>query len=381
MEERDRADELGESIQQLHALEMAVRLQRSAQIAEFDRDEAWQGDGATSMAAWLVAACGLSRHSANVEVAVARALPVLPAIAKAAGEGLLSWDQLVAVIDIATPDTDADLASEAPGWTADQLRALARSARRRRRDTRADRPRGLRYGHDQRRGGWDISGHFDDDEGAVIGLVLDRLADKHNTADTDGNYEPIESRCADALVELASTQLAEDGDADRACIVIHTDIDGFFDDHSDAELQDGPSITADTLRRLACDSRWQLVVDHRDGTPAGIGRTSRQIPAWMSRALRRRDRHCRFPGCDRTRWTQGHHIHHWIDGGPTDLTNMATLCVRHHHLVHEDGWTLEGDPNDTLRFIKPNGKIITSRPTPLRSDIKTRFLGPDPPAG
>jgi hypothetical protein len=51
MEERDRADELGESLQQLHAFEMAVRLQWSAQIAEFDRDEAWRRDGATSMAA------------------------------------------------------------------------------------------------------------------------------------------------------------------------------------------------------------------------------------------------------------------------------------------------------------------------------------------
>src|SRR6202035_3327436 len=122
------------------------------------------------------------------------------------------------------------------------------------------------------------------------------------------------------------------------------------DNEGGAELQDGPSLTADTLRRLACDSRWQLVIDHRDGTPAGIGRTSRQIPAWMTRALRRRHRHCRFPGCVRTRWTKGHHIDHWIDGGPTDLTNIATLCVRHHHLVHEDGWTLEGDPNNTLRF-------------------------------
>jgi hypothetical protein len=327
-----------------------------------------------------VAACGLSRHSANVEVAVARALQGLPAIAKVAGEGLLSWDQLVALVDIATPDTDADLAAEAPGWTADQLHALARSARRRRRETEtAERPQHLRYGHNLRRGGWDISGHFDDDQGAVIGVALDRLAEAHNTPDDDGNYAPIESRQADALVELASTQLAEDKDADRACIVIHTDVDGFFDDEAGAELEDGPSLTVDTLRRLACDCRWQIIIDNRDGTPAGIGRTSRQIPAWMSRALRRRDGHCRFPGCDRTRWTQGHHIDHWIDGGATDLRNVSTLCVRHHHLVHEGDWTVEGDANDTLRFIKPNGKVLSSRPTPLRPDIKARFFGHDPP--
>ena len=102
-------------------------------------------------------------------------------------------------------------------------------------------------------------------------------------------------------------------------MVIHADAGGFAaeataDPAAAAHLPDGASLAVTTLRRLACDCRWQLIVEHPDATPAGIGRTSRQIPPWLSRALRRRDGQCRFPGCDRTRWTHGHHITHWIDG-------------------------------------------------------------------
>ncbi|MFI5287277.1 MAG: HNH endonuclease signature motif containing protein [Candidatus Dormibacteria bacterium] len=37
-----------------------------------------------------------------------------------------------------------------------------------------------------------------------------------------------------------------------------------------------------------------------------------------------RDQGCRFPGCDRPpAWTDGHHIIHWSDGGPTELENLV----------------------------------------------------------
>ncbi|WP_091781794.1 HNH endonuclease [Pedococcus dokdonensis] len=29
-----------------------------------------------------------------------------------------------------------------------------------------------------------------------------------------------------------------------------------------------------------------------------------------------------------------HHLIHWADGGPTDLTNAALLCRAHHTVVH-----------------------------------------------
>ena len=48
-----------------------------------------------------------------------------------------------------------------------------------------------------------------------------------------------------------------------------------------------------------------------------------------------------FPGChlDITR-THAHHVTEWEDGGATDLSNTVLLCVKHHHAVHEGGWTI-----------------------------------------
>ena len=67
-------------------------------------------------------------------------------------------------------------------------------------------------------------------------------------------------------------------------------------------------------------------VQDRDGgvstraMPLSVGRTTRTVPAHIRTALHLRDRGCRFPGCDRLpAWTEGHHIIHWADGGPTKL--------------------------------------------------------------
>ena len=38
-------------------------------------------------------------------------------------------------------------------------------------------------------------------------------------------------------------------------------------------------------------------------------------------------------------WCDAHHVWHWCDGGPTDLSNLALLCPRHHTIVHQKGYT------------------------------------------
>lgn len=44
-------------------------------------------------------------------------------------------------------------------------------------------------------------------------------------------------------------------------------------------------------------------------------------------------------------WTEPHHLEHWIDGGKTKLPNLASLCRRHHRLVHEGRWKLQRRPD------------------------------------
>ena len=96
----------------------------------------------------------------------------------------------------------------------------------------------------------------------------------------------------------------------------------------------------ETVRRMACDA---AIIPAALGTRSellDLGRTVRLATPKLFLALCLRDRGCTFPGCSRPPgWCDAHHCVHWCDGGPTDLSNMALLCPRHHTIVHQKGYT------------------------------------------
>jgi hypothetical protein len=47
---------------------------------------------------------------------------------------------------------------------------------------------------------------------------------------------------------------------------------------------------------------------------------------------------------------------------PTDAGNCECLCNRHHHLKHEAGWTVTGNPNDELTWTSPTGHTYRAPP-------------------
>ena len=367
-------DELAEVIGQVNALEVATRATMMKLVAAFDLSEAWREDGATSTTAWLAYRLGLSHRTAAEWVRLAGALRELPRTAAAFAEGLLSWDQLRAVVALATPDTDAEWAERAPTLSAAALEAMARQARvvTREQAEAAHARRSLRWRWDHEHQWLRLSGRLADADGAVVVAALDRLAEQKAPDPVTGVYELHEVRAADALVELASTRLATDADADRATVVVHVGVDH-------AVIENGPPVSADTARRLACDARLQVVVDGPDGQPVGVGRTARTVPPWLARLVRHRDRGCRFPGCGRTRWTHAHHRRHWADGGPTDLDNLVQLCSAHHHLIHSDAWRIEGDAAGPLRFFRPDGRRLADHPPPLGRKARDHLNGRFPP--
>jgi hypothetical protein len=88
--------------------------------------------------------------------------------------------------------------------------------------------------------------------------------------------------------------------------------------------------------------------------PLDVGRTSRVVQPGQRSALAVRDGGCVFPGCDRPlAWCEAHHLIHWLDGGPTDLTNLALLCRAHHRAIHEGGWRLARAPDGRLTATPP----------------------------
>lgn len=90
------------------------------------------------------------------------------------------------------------------------------------------------------------------------------------------------------------------------------------------------------VRQMACDADIIPVVLGADGEIADLGRIARLFTLGQRRFLWHRDGQCTFPGCTApAAWTQAHHVVHWVDGGPSDLSNAALLCQRHHTQVHD----------------------------------------------
>ncbi len=362
-------EELAEAIGRLHALSCAVQRQLLAAVAAFDRREAWRADGATSMAAWLAWRVGVTQRTGAQWSRVGGALEELPALAEAFASGRLSADQVTPLTRVATADTDAALAEEATEWTAAQCATYARRALREGCVDEAEvrRRRALHWWFDYEAGMLRLSGQLSAEEGATVVEAIERIADAAKPDPETGELEPYPARAADALVELASASMGTSGDPDRATVVIHADAAALVGGEGVAEVEGGPQLSTEALRRRACDARVEWVVHDGDGRTVGVGRARRVVPAWLSRQLRLRDGGCRFPACERRRWGHAHHRLHWADGGPTDLDNLMWLCPAHHRLVHDGGWSIEGDLDAPLTFVRPDGRRVTGGTPPDRN--------------
>jgi hypothetical protein len=163
----------------------------------------------------------------------------------------------------------------------------------------------------------------------------------------------------------ATTCMSADGDEPPSPyqIVVHVERDDVVDDLSDGccEVEDGPALPAETARRLACDSSVVMITEH-DGRPLSVGRKTRTVPPALRRALRSRNRGCRFPGCDRRRFMDAHHVQHGAHGGNTKLSNLLLLCRHHHRLVHEGGYRVEPCLGGGAAFRRPDGSAIPTVP-------------------
>ncbi|OLC20004.1 MAG: hypothetical protein AUH27_04760 [Chloroflexi bacterium 13_1_40CM_66_19] len=105
---------------------------------------------------------------------------------------------------------------------------------------------------------------------------------------------------------------------------------------------------------MACDCSVTRVLLSQDSMPVDVGRSKRVISGALGRALKARDGNCKWPRCERSAsMCDGHHLVHWIEGGPTDLDNLVLLCRRHHRMVHEGGWQLIKTHDQQIVTIAP----------------------------
>jgi hypothetical protein len=367
-------ERLGDEIAELSAQLDAATARLLELLREFDTRGGW--NGARSCAEWLSWRVGLDLGAARERVRVARALGGLPRIAAALARGELSYSKVRALTRVATPETEARLVEVGRAGTAAHVEKIVRGWRRVDRHIEHQEAEARHHGRSLQ--------VYADDDGMVVvrgrlepevGAVLVRALEAARAAlavrtPTEWPEPPTSGQLrADALGLLAETALQHGLDPgpgqERYQVVVHVDAPVLADSAQPGQsvLEDGEHVSAETSRRLACDATRVGLRHAADGSVLDVGRRTRTIPPALRRALEARDRGCRFPGCGR-RYAQGHHLHHWANGGPTRLDNLALLCRRHHRAVHEEGYQVVRASDGTLHFSTPRGWPIPEVPAP-----------------
>jgi hypothetical protein len=428
----DVIDDLGDEIAMLAAHIHAGTHRLLALLARFDRLRGWEPAGHQSCAHWLSFRTGLDLGTAREHVRVARALEELPKTGSAMARGELSFSQVRALTRVAEAETEADLLDLATGCTTAQLERMVRAWKK---GSRADEAEWERERHRSRAfsvfpdddGMYAVQGRLDPEVGALLMRAVEAASDAlyrerrwtlEEAGDAAHPVAPVVTldtkreaaqRRADAVGLLAERALAtgfgaSDADpveaqsepgprseleapisgtrAERYQVVLHVDPDTLAKDTESgrSELEDGTRVSAETSRRLSCDTSV-VRLTRSDGGSSGsgnghrapalnVGRRTRTISPALRRALDVRDRGCRFPGCG-LRFTEAHHVVHWADGGETSLENTLLLCRYHHRLVHEEGWTIEWWGAGRPAFRDPRGSVDLAgrgRPRPLPND-------------
>ncbi|HEX7374989.1 MAG TPA: DUF222 domain-containing protein, partial [Steroidobacteraceae bacterium] len=239
---------------------------------------------------------------------------------------------------------------------------------------------------ERQQAGRSVSYYFDDEDGSLVLKALEAAlpelplpredcdASLHVPCGTSeyrvvqpslGPKIPKTAQRADALTLIAESFLAHGAESlsggDRLQIVVHVEQETLRERAAGrSEFEDGPGLAAESARRQACDCSYVKITEDEQGEPLNVGRKTRSIPPGLRRALKSRDKGCVFPGCTHTKYVDGHHVHHWANGGETKLDNLVTLCRFHHRLVHEGGVAIERLDDGAWRFVKPGGESFVS---------------------
>jgi hypothetical protein len=342
-------------------------------IGEFDRRQGWWDGSLHSCAHWLNFKVGLNLGAAREKVRVAHALAGVPKIAAAMARGELSYSKVRALTRVATAATEENLLMIALHGTAYHVERVvslfrrAQEAEELSREAQQQAGRAVDYWYDTD-GSLVLKARLPALGGALLVKALEAALETVPATKLSVEFaeeQPISysTRRADALARVAEAYLqkpagsAEMSTADRYQVVVHVDAQTLQDRSAGrCQVDHGPALPAETVRRLACDASLVRIIETEQGEVLDVGRKTRSIPPAIRRALNTRDPGCCFPGCTYRHYLDAHHVEHWADGGETKLKNLVTLCRAHHRLVHEGGVTVAARPGGGWRFARPDGR-------------------------
>jgi hypothetical protein len=371
-------EQLIQALDELHEAEQLLRAAKAHVVREIEERRIPAAAHARSSSTWLRDHLRMDVYAAGSLVKQARALDERPALNDALIHGSVNAAQ-ASVIDEAVRGLPDELEPAAVdkaegiliGWAGElEPRQLRKHAERvldhvapelahattaenlRRQQEIAYAKRSLKiypvaYGRVR------INGVLDSESAAIVTAALEPLC--RPTAEGPRSYD---QRRADALVEVCKLALRggelplDGGEPPQLTVTVPFDVTTRA--LGQGVVDSGAPLTAEQVRRLACDARIVPAVLGGEGQVLDLGRSRRLVSRPLHRALALRDNGCAFPGCDRPpRWCEAHHIVPWSHGGPTSLDNMVLLCGFHHRLMHRTGWQVRLGHDRFPEFVPP----------------------------
>lgn len=397
----------------VRAQEVAAAKLEAASVAitkVWDERRLWKSDGARTGSAWLAGNTTLDPTTARRRVRQGDQLAELPATRTAFEAGRLSADQVARLTKLEADDStrDAFRADEAGlvdaiagrpaldttriigSWKHRQAGdAAQRDANKQRRKRR------VAMWEDDRTGMGHIHIELHPEAYAEARNCVQRLVDddwtRSHRRGPNGQTAPADTRTFDqrradafvSMIERAAATIGHEGDYTAPGVLINVNVayETLLERAPGAatETTSGVLLTGEAARRLACHAGISRHITKGGSVLLDKGRTVRTVTGPQRSAVLARDGGCTHPACDAPpQWCQVHHTDPFHDGkgtGRTDIDDLTSACGHHHHLVHEDGWTVEGFQPDVHHqiWISPTGDRY-----PARHRGKP-FDPPDPP--
>ena len=353
------------------ASELAAQLcQVQADLVAFTTElltsEGWVGDGVRSPEHWLQVHTGLGLTQARELVRVAERAGELGPVTDRMRLGAVTLDQAAVIARHVPADVPVEVVEQvahlAEAVTTTQLsRVVAHyqfdrtpPAHEEPREKPENRPATLTLSHGPDRFRVVFESTLAD--GALVEQAIREAKDALFTAVN------AEATLADGFREVCTRSLSavsDPGRREQYRVLIH------LDTRDQSWINRRGALPDNLARHLTCDGTINPVWE-TDGTPVRVGRTRRIVARRTRQLIEDRDRGCCYPGCPATGFLENHHLVHWRDGGPTDPTNLVSLCPHHHRSHHQSQFTISGDPTrpDGLTFTNTWG-IPIQRPHPI----------------
>ena len=358
-----------------------LEMERLRRLAEIERRGIFQRDGHLSAASWLATTFKVAWGAAREQVRLARALEEMPEARRALEEGELSMSAARVLVSAREADREAFQGSEPQLVEAARIHSVGdlqrvaaywRQAIEREHALASDekvRERRRLHASVSFLGMVRVDGDLDPETGETLLTALSAVLDGESRSGQGEDRTPAQRR-ADALGEICRRYLDSSDrptvGGERPHVTVTVDVEALGGGGGGTgELDHVGPVHPEVARRVGCDASVMRVVMAGPSEPLDVGRRTAVIPPAMRRAVILRDRHCRFPGCDRPHaWCDAHHVLHWADGGPTALPNLLLLCRRHHRMVHQrDGFRLELVDGRPV-FRRPDGSMLEERAPP-----------------